>query len=160
MTFHPIEDVPTVRLAHLSGKTERVRSTTYHYLTYPINQPRPADGVATARVFCGSCNSVVLVTIPSAALLRQLRLRRLAVGVLGVLVGIAMIAAYNSSSGGGNGLWVLFGIVGFIFGLAGFGMWWSEHGVRVSKSEPVASLNVHSIRARQPATAGRANTRA
>ncbi|GAB3959804.1 hypothetical protein GCM10029978_007610 [Actinoallomurus acanthiterrae] len=148
--FHPIENVPAVRLAHMLGKTERVRSTTYHYMTYPINSPRPADGVTTVRVYCGNCNTTVLVTIPSAGEIQKLRLRRLAVAVPGLIFGIAMIAAYNSSIGGGNGLWVLFGIIGFIVALVAFGMWWSDHGVRVSKSESVASQGMHSVRTRQP----------
>jgi hypothetical protein len=153
VTFHPIEDVPAVRLAHLLGKTERVRSTTYHYMTYPIARPRPADGVTTTRVYCGTCNGSVLVDIPSAAVVARMRLRRFAVGVLGLLFGIAMIAAYNSPIGGGNGLWVLAAIVGLLVALTGFGMWWSDHGVRVSKSEPKASRKAHSIRTRQPGAA-------
>ncbi|MGI5227698.1 hypothetical protein [Actinoallomurus sp. CA-142502] len=149
MAFHPIENVPAVRLAHMLGKTERVRSTTYHYMTYPIDSPRPADGVATVRVYCGNCDTTVQVTIPSAAEVRKLRSRRLAVAVPGLIFGIAMIAAYNSSVGGGNGLWVLFGLAGFIVALVAFGMWWSDHGVRVSKSESVASQGMHSVRTRQ-----------
>ena len=148
MTFHAIAEVPPTRLAHRTGQQTRrgLTSTTTitSFMTYPMDVRRPDDGTTTALIYCGICREHVAVTVPSVEQTRRLQRAWLSLGVLGLVVDVACIAGLTALPGN-SGL-VLLLLVAGIATLLGLGIWWSEHGVRVAKTESHESRKVHSIR--------------
>jgi hypothetical protein len=84
-----IGKLPRKRLAHLTSVNRQVDVTIYHYLTYPVPLARPASGALFGEVYCGTCKTMVKVTVFSVARTKLARRRWLGLG-LGCLLALAV----------------------------------------------------------------------